>query len=303
MELKTINRRNFLTQSGLAVMGTLLSPPALAALHKPRFKMGLQLYTIREAMERDVTGTLKRVAALGYQDLETYGFDPARVGYYGLSAGDFKQLLKDAGLTTSSGHYDLYKYLNVPEADLLGYVDQCIAGAKQLDQQYITWPWLAPEDRTIDKFKLLSAKLNTIGARVKQAGLRLAYHNHDHEFIDQGGINGYQVIMKETDPDLVKLQIDMYWVVRAAKKQPIEFFKQQPGRFVMWHIKDMDRKTQDYTELGQGAIDYTKILPDFRMAGLEYYFLEQGGNFRTGDAMDSIAENAGFFKSKLRKFL
>ncbi|RBL90482.1 sugar phosphate isomerase/epimerase family protein [Chitinophaga flava] len=303
MKLNTINRRNFLAQSGMAAAAVFISPSAFAVLAKPRFKMGLQLYTIREAMEKDVAGTLKRVARLGYQDVETYGFDPAHIGYYGRSAKDFNLLLKDNGLTTASGHYDLFKYLNVPEAELLSYVDQCIEGAKQLDQKYITWPWLAPEDRSIDKFKLLASKLNTIGTRAKKAGLGFAYHNHDFEFIDHGNINGYQIIMKETDPDLVKLQMDMYWIVRAAKKQPVEFFKQQPGRFVMWHIKDMDRKTEDYTELGRGAIDYTKILPDVSLAGMQYYFLEQGGNFRTGDAMDSITENADFFKHNLRKYL
>ncbi|WP_143306531.1 sugar phosphate isomerase/epimerase family protein [Chitinophaga vietnamensis] len=303
MKLNTINRRNFLAQSGMAAAAILLSPSAFGALSKPRFKMGLQLYTIREAMEKDVTGTLKRIAGMGYQDVETYGFDPVHIGYYGRSAKDFNQLLRDNGLSTASGHYELYKYLNATEAELLAYVDQCIAGAKQLDQKYITWPWLAPEDRSIDKFKLLAAKLNTIGARIKAAGLGFAYHNHDFEFVDHNGINGYQIIMKETDPDLVKLQMDMYWVVRAAKKQPVEFFKQQPGRFVMWHIKDMDRQTADYTELGRGAIDYTKILSDFNMAGMQYYFLEQGGNFRTGDAMDSISESADFFKRKLRKYL
>ncbi|NML39164.1 sugar phosphate isomerase/epimerase [Chitinophaga sp. G-6-1-13] len=303
MKSDFISRRNFLAQSGMTAAAALISSSAFAALAKPRFKMGLQLYTIREAMEKDVAGTLKRVAGLGYQDVETYGFDPAQIGYYGRSAKDFNQLLKDNGLTTASGHYDLFKYLNTPETELLSYVDQCIEGARQLDQKYITWPWLAPEDRNIDKFKLLASRLNTIGARVKKAGLGFAYHNHDFEFIDHGGINGYQIIMRETDPDLVKLQMDMYWIVRAAKKQPVDFFKQQPGRFVMWHIKDMDLKTEDYTELGRGTIDYTKILPDFSMAGMQYYFLEQGGNFRTGDAMDSITENAHFFKRKLRKFL
>lgn len=303
MNFDTINRRRFLAQSGTAVMAALFSTPSLAALAPPRFKMGLQLYTIRDAMEKDVTGTLKSVAKMGYQDLETYGFDPSQVGYYGLRAKDFRTLLKDLGLTTTSGHYDLFKYLNAPEADLLAYVDQCIEGARQLDQKYITWPWLAPEDRGIDKFKLLASKLNLIGERVKKAGLGFAYHNHDFEFIDHGGENGYQIIMKETDPNLVKLQIDLYWVVRNSKKQPADYFREQPGRFVMWHIKDIDRKTRDYTELGNGTIDYTKILPDYRTAGLQYYFLEQGGNFRTGNAMDSIAESAAFFKRKLSKFL
>ncbi|QNL52341.1 sugar phosphate isomerase/epimerase [Olivibacter sp. SDN3] len=264
--------------------------------------MGLQLFTIREAMAVNPDTTLKKVGALGYEDTETYGFDPQAVAYYGLKAKEFGQLLDDHGLITTSGHYDLFRYFNAPENELLAYVDQCIVGAHILKQKYITWPWLDPQDRDIDKFKLLASKLNTIGERIKKAGLGFAYHNHDFEFIDYDGKNGYDIIMKETAPDLVKLQIDLYWVMRASKMTPAELFRKQPGRFAMWHIKDMDKVNQDYTELGNGSIDYTKILPDTEIAGLQYYYLEQGGNFRE-DAMQSIAQSAEFFKKNLKRYL
>lgn len=304
MNVNTINRRNFLSKSGMAAITAWLANASFAAAGNPRFKMGLQLYTIRDAMAKDAQGTLKTVAALSYEDLETYGFDPQNGSYYGFTATAFKQVLDHLGLTTSSGHYDLYRYLNAPEADLLSYVDRCMEGAHTLGQKYITWPWLAPEDRSLDQFRKLASKLNMVGAHIqKNSSLGFAYHNHDYEFTDQGGKNGYQVIMEQTDPALVKLQIDLYWVVRASGQSPAHFFSKQPGRFVMWHIKDMDRTTQDYTELGNGVIDYTQILPGFKTAGLEYYFLEQGGNFRTGDAMDSIKENAAFFQKHLKSLL
>jgi sugar phosphate isomerase/epimerase len=298
----SISRRKFIEQSGLVLTSSLLSTRALAQSVKPKYKMGLQLFTIRDAMASDLTGTLKKVASLGYQDLETYGFDPDKVGYYGLKAADFKQILDDHKLTTSSGHYDLAKYRSKPEIELKKYVDQCIEGAHILKQKYITWPWLDPESRSIETFKALPAKLNAIGEQVTKAGLGFAYHNHDFEFVDYNGENGYNIIMRETDADLVKLQIDLYWAVHSSKLTPAELFSQQPGRFVMWHIKDMDKVTRDYTELGNGSIDYSVIVPEASRSGLQYYFLEQGGNFQK-NSMQSIADSAAYFKQNLRRYL
>ena len=264
--------------------------------------MGLQLFTVRAAMASDVTGTLKKIAALGYEDLETYGFNPDEGKYYGLKATAFKQLLDDNQLTTSSGHYDLFRFLETPADALKRYVDQCVEGAHAIGQRYITWPWLAPESRTLEKFKLLAEKLNVVGEQVTKAGLGFAYHNHDFEFIDHDGENGYNIIMRDTDPSLVKLQIDLYWVMHSSKLSPGELFSKQPGRFVMWHIKDMDKVSRDYTELGNGSIDYKVILPEASRAGMQLYFLEQGGNFAK-DPIQSITDSALFFKKNLESSL
>ena len=190
----------------------------------------------------------------------------------------------------------------LPEGELMRYVDQSIEGAQVLGQPYITWPWLDPDFRSIEKFKSLTPLLNRIGERITKAGLGFAYHNHDFEFIDHNGENGYDIIMRETDPALVKLQIDLYWTMHSSKLTPTQLFNKQPGRFVMWHIKDMDKKTRDYTELGNGSIDYTKILPEAAKAGLQYYYLEQGGNYAT-NSMQSITDSANYFKKNLEKLL
>lgn len=182
------------------------------------------------------------------------------------------------------------------------YTDQCIAGAHAIGQKYITWPWLDPLSRSIEKFKFVAGKLNAIGERVNKAQLGFAYHNHDFEFIDHNGVKGYDIILRDTDPSLVKFQIDLYWVMYSSKETPHELFSKQPGRFVMWHVKDMDKVTRDYTELGNGSIDYSTILPDAKLAGMQYYFLEQGGNFAK-DSMQSIAESAHFFKHNLERYL
>lgn len=268
----------------------------------PRFKMGLQLFSIRDALEKDVLGTLKTVAALGYQDLETYGYDGEKGTYYGYKASDFKQILDDLHLTASSGHYGFSPYLMQSKDALKRFVDQCIEGAHALNKRYITWPWLDPEYRNMEHFKLLAGKLNSIGEQVKQAGLGFAYHNHDFEFTDHHGENGYNIILYDTDPALVKLQMDLYWVMHSSKLSPKELIALQPGRFVMWHIKDMDKVTRDYTELGNGSIDYTEVLPDPVLSGLEYYYLEQGGNYAQ-NSMQSITDSANFFKKHLQKYL
>jgi sugar phosphate isomerase/epimerase len=297
-----INRRNFILQSGALMAASMLTLPGLASTSASKYKMGLQLFSVREPLANDLTGTIKKIAAMGYEDCETYGFKPDQVTYYGLKAESFKQLLADNRMITTSGHYDFTKFFDKPVDTLIRYVDQCIEGANALGQHYITWPWLDPAFRTLEHYRLLTGKLNAIGERVKKAGLGFAYHNHDFEFTDFGGENGYNVIMRETDPGLVKLQIDLYWVMHSSKLSPSELFKLQPGRFVMWHIKDMDKVSRDYSELGNGSIDYKVILPEASLAGLQYYYIEQGGNFAK-NPIQSVSDSAVFFKKNLEKYL
>jgi sugar phosphate isomerase/epimerase len=291
-------RRTFLQQ---AVMIGASSRLASASLQpRQRYKLGLQLFTMRAALARDVDGTLKRVAAMGYEDFETYGFDPAGLRYYGLDAKDFAQRLRDLNLTTSSGHYDLNRFVSSSADDLNRYVDRCIAGARVLGQEYITWPYLDEGDRTIEKFKVVAERLNVIGAQIKKAGLQAAYHNHDFEFVEQNGQIGYDIIVKETDPALVKLQMDLYWVAHGSKLTPHEWFTRAPGRFVMWHVKDMHKTSRDYTELGNGTIDFTRIWRDTELAGMKYFYVEQGGNF-THDPFRSVSDSAEYVKRVLLK--
>jgi sugar phosphate isomerase/epimerase len=294
-----ISRRNFVSQSTSLLSAALL---AKSAFPFAKYKMGLQLFTVRAPLAQDLTGSIKKIAAIGYEDCETYGYDPAQGSYYGLKASSFKQLLADNNMITTSGHYDFTNFFDKPADAMMKYVDQCIGGAQALGQKYITWPWLSPAFRTIENFRILADKLNAIGERVNKAGLGFAYHNHDFEFADHNGENGYNIIMTKTDPKLVKLQMDLYWVMHSSKQTPAQLFRQQPGRFVMWHIKDMDKVSRDYSELGYGSIDFTVILPDASRAGLEYYYIEQGGNFAK-NPIQSITDSAAFFKKNLEKYL
>ena len=297
-----ISRRDFIRNSGLLMVTAGVALNGWSASNLSKYKMGIQLFSVREPLSKDLTGTIKKLAAAGYEDSESYGYDPLKETYYGIKAKDFRKLLSDHNMMSTSGHYDFTKYFDKSDEDMLRFVDQCIVGANSLGQRYITWPWLDPAFRTIEHFRQLTGKLNMIGERINKAGVGFAYHHHDFEFTDHNGENGYDIIMSETDPSLVKLQIDLYWVMHSSKRPPAELFSKQPGRFVMWHIKDMDKVTRDYTELGNGSIDYTVILPEASRSGLEYYFLEQGGNFAK-DPMQSISDSAAFFKKNLQRFL
>jgi sugar phosphate isomerase/epimerase len=292
-----ISRRTFV-QAGAMASAALAFP---VAAQRPRYKMGLQLFTVRAAMRTDVDGTLKRVAAMGYEEAETYGFDPEGLRFYGLPAKDFAQRLRDNKMTTPTGHYDLNRYAGTSVDDLKRYMDRCIEGAKALGQTYVTWPLVDEGFRTIDKFKVVAERLNIIGEQARKAGLQVAYHNHDFEFVDQNGQIGYDVILRETDPSLVKMQMDLYWVARSdSKLTPNQWFKRAPGRFVMWHVKDVHKVSRDYTEVGNGTIDFTKIFPDAAVAGLKHFFVEQGGNF-THDPLRSVADSADYVKRVLMK--
>ena len=292
-----IDRRTFIQQAGAFASAALVSP-----LSQPRrrYKLGLQLFTLRAALRQDVEDTLTRVAAMGYEEVETYGFDPEGIRFYGLEAKAFAQRLRDHKLTTPSGHYDLNRFVSSSVDDLKRYVDRCIEGAHAVGHAYITWPLVDEGFRTIEKLKVVAERLNIAGGQIKKAGLQLAYHNHDFEFVEQNGQIGYDIILKETDPALVKLQMDLYWIAHGSKISPNEWFKRQPGRFVMWHVKDMHRTSRDYTEVGNGTIDFTRIWPDASLAGLKHFFVEQGGNF-THDPFRSVADSAEYVKRVLLK--
>lgn len=297
-----MNRRIFIETMGILGASSLFPLPVYSMKRSSKYKMGLQLYTVNENMNKDAVATLKAAKTMGYEDFETFGFDSEKGTFYGYRSSEFKKILEELDLTASSGHFGFSSYLNKSDEALKRFTDQCIQGAQEIGLKYITWPWTAPEQRTMENFKMMPEKLNLIGEQVTAAGLGFAYHNHGFEFIDHQGETWYDIILRETDPELVKLQLDMYWVMHSSNTTPKELIQNNPGRFVMWHIKDMDKVTRDYTELGNGSIDYATILPDPKDSGLEFYYIEQGGNF-TYSPMRSIADSAEYFKKHLHQFL
>jgi sugar phosphate isomerase/epimerase len=289
-----IDRRTFLQQAGSLASAALVLP----SMQKPRYKIGLQLFTVNRDMNRDPLASLQRVVQMGYEEVETYGINPEALTYYGLPAAEFAKRLKEYNLSTPSGHYDLQQFLNASADDLNRYVDRCVEGARVLGQRYIVWPYLEPGMRTLDTYKRVAGLLNAIGSRLAKSGVQVAYHNGGGEFIPQSGQLPYDIILRETDPKLVKLQIDLYWHAHDTNDPPHALFKRAAGRFVMWHVKDMHKVSRDYTEMGNGTIDYTKIWPDAAMSGMRHFFVEQGGNFAV-NAMQSAADGMAYVKKYL----
>ena len=287
------HRRDFVKQVGLLAAISCVQPELLLAA-PAAYKAGLQLYSLRDYIDKDPKSVLAKVAKAGYQEVETYGYSPEK-HFWGLKPTEFKAVLAANGLTTPSGHYDLGSYLRDGDEALL---NTTIEAAKACGQQYLIVPYLDEKLRaTPADFQAIATKLNKAGARCKSAGLRLGYHNHDFEFKAIGGTTLYDVMLKETDPALVDFEMDIYWVVRAGL-DPVKMIQEHPKRFPLWHVKDMDKAKPDLnTEVGSGSIDFAKIFALSATAGLTHLFMEQE-NFSM-DAYQSITQSATYLNKKL----
>ena len=287
-------RRTFLAQAGLATAGVLLAPSLLKAATKSY--PGLQLYTLRDELPKDVKGVIAKVAKAGYKEVETFGYD-AKTGYWGLHTKDFGKLLKDNGLTTPSGHYGIDSFFGKGDTeDLKRYIEV----ANTLGQSYVIIPSLNGEFiKTVDECKSVAEKINKAAAICKTAGLKLGYHNHNFEWKPLGGgATFYDTILKETDPKLVHMEMDIYWVVRAGQ-DPIKIFAQHPGRFALVHVKDQDKTNpESTTEVGNGSIDFKTIIPKARAAGVTHFIMEQE-NFTNIDPFVSITKSCSYMKNTL----
>jgi sugar phosphate isomerase/epimerase len=292
-----MKRRTFVKLGSAAYIASLMPYSCLGPATKVG-KMGLQLYTVRDAMEQDVFGTLKALKAMGYTDFESYGYNAVDKTYYGMTPEQFKAMLQGLELRTNSGHYGFADHLWSSKDELLAYTDSCIEGASRLGDEYVVWPIMPQDARNPEGFKQLVQQLSIIGERAYAAGMGFAYHNFGYEFEQYEQFMPYKYIIEQTDPTHVQLEVDFYWVARAGVYTPIEIIELAPGRFPLWHIKDMDKVTQDYTELGNGSIDYENLMPDPGRAGLKHYYIEQGGNFAK-DSMSSVAESAAYFQKHL----
>ena len=269
-----IKRRTFLINGGLA-LGAIALAPTLAFSTKSR-NIGLQLYSLRDIFPTNVKSVLEQVAKAGYKEVETYGFSD-KEGFFGTSAKDFKTILSDNGLKSPSGHFNFNSFIKDGNSDFL---KKSIEAANILGSEYITVPWLDESLRkSADDYKKIAQKINEAAVLCKKSGLNLAYHNHDFEFASINGTTGYQILLQETDKKLVDFEMDIYWVVRSGN-DPLKLFKENPGRFTMWHVKDMDKENQNWnTEIGNGTIDFKAIFAETKLSGMKYFFIEQETNY------------------------
>jgi len=287
-----INRRTFLTHAGLIGAGiTLLPHLSLAAGNRVA---GLQLYTLRDELPKDVRGAIAKVAKAGYKEVEVFGYSK-KSGFWGLQPAEFKKLLDKHGLKSPSGHYGMDRLLGEGKLD---EVEDAITAGKILGHQFITMPYIDAKFRkTSADLKNVAAKLNMAAKRVKAAGLKMAYHNHDFEFMPIDGTTLYEVLLKETDPAMVSFEMDLYWVVRAGQ-DPVKWFEKYPGRFAMVHVKDMDKQDRKLnTEVGKGDVNFKQIFAKAKLAGIKHYIVEQE-NFKI-DPYVSITESCKYLRDTL----
>jgi len=297
-------RRSFLQKTSLAAVAAFLSPSVItSALAQPAkiSKTGIGLFTLREQLTADVKATIARVAQIGYNQVETYYGYPGKYevkGFWGLEAKDFKALLTANNLTSPSGHYNLTGFLSTGDDKVLkSYIET----AATVGQKYFVVPALPTDIRangTLDDYKRMAAKFNQAAELCQKSGLKLAYHNHNFEFKDQGnGVTGYSILLNETDAKLVGFELDIFWAVNAGL-DPVVMFSKNPGRYKMFHVKDMDKLDKAvFTEVGSGKIDFKTIFANAKLAGVDYIFTEQ--DLIKKEPFQSITESYNYIKHNL----
>jgi sugar phosphate isomerase/epimerase len=299
------NRRNFLKNSGALALGSLAIPSFAHNLFAPEAfpRPGLQLFTLFRAMSDDAKGSLEKVAAIGYKEIES-AFS-MKDGYYGYTPKEFKKIVEDLGMTWRAHHVGGAPFrprpaqagatppagapaqgaagaggqpprqmpANMPKRlNLLENYQQIVDEAAEGGLTYLVCA--STPVGTLDEIKKSIEVFVKTGEACKKAGISFAYHNHATEFDKVEGKTPYELILSQTSPDLVTMEMDMAWVVKAGY-DPVELFKQQPGRFPLWHTKDINQDLKTPTEIGNGVVDFKKIFANAKTAGMKYYFVEQ----------------------------
>ncbi|WP_090970091.1 sugar phosphate isomerase/epimerase family protein [Parapedobacter composti] len=321
------NRRAFLKQTGVGMAAAYLAPSLFSCAPRRTSSqagtgIGLQLYTLRDQLAAHVQQTITRVAEIGYNHVETFGpeFDAkGKASFWGMNVADLTALLDKSGLNTHSGHYDLTEFLapgNGDESVLKNAIDV----AAQLGQQYLIAP-VPPmqlvDQLTADDYLFIAEQLNRGGELAAKSGVKIGYHNHFWEFrMLEDGRKGLDILIEHTDKDLVVFELDLFWSEKSGSDSTA-YFGRYPGRFPLWHIKDMDTDNTEpvtgpgyddkpvmdivtsisYAEVGTGSIDFKKLMAESGTAGLRYAFVEQ--DVITIDPFDSVAKSYGYVKQEL----
>jgi sugar phosphate isomerase/epimerase len=287
------NRRDFLKISGAGALGIMaLGPMACTtgtAVDKKSFGVGLQLYSIRDAMDEDVPGSLQKVSDLGYKYLEMAGYSDGM--FYGYTPAEFKKMANDLGMEVLSSHT-----MVEAEGITLDNAKIMADAHAELGVKYCVQPWVNEPDRNIESYKKMIGDWNEVGKIMKEAGIQFGYHNHNFEFLNMDGIVPYyDLFLPEMDPDLITMEIDLYWVTKAGQ-DPVEMFDRYPGRFQLFHLKDMYTETEPYYDVikddispvGAGLIDFKRIMAAKDKAGMKHFFVEDD-NQGNGKPFEGIA--------------
>ena len=295
-----MKRRNFIQSGALTLSGLLLARSAKSAIfsYKKSMPVGLQLYTLGDLMTTDPQGTLQKLAAIGYKELESAGSQKGN--FYGYKPKELATMIKDAGMTWRSAHVGgapftmanvmkmaktaedsariqkmMEKFKDAPKSLNLKENSQELAdAAAEGGISYLVCSSIPVS--TLDEIKAAVDVFNKSGEACKKAGVQFAYHNHTSEFDDVEGHRPFDYILNNTDKDLVKMELDLAWATKA-KQDPVELFKLHPNRYPLWHVKDLDKTTMNPAEVGTGVVDFKRIFDNAKESGMKYFFVEQDG--------------------------
>jgi len=263
--------------------------------------IGLQLYTIRDAMASDALGSLKRVAEIGYKYIELAGYADRK--FYGYEPAEFKKLVNEMGMEILSSHTQVEA-----EGITLDNAKFMAEDHAKLGVKYCLQPWVVPEARnTISGYQKMCADWNKVGGIMKENGIQFGYHNHNFEFANvEGKVPFYDVFMVELDKELVTMELDLFWTTKAGQN-PVEIFNKFPGRFQLFHMKDMWTNepaffttdgVKDFAPVGAGVLNFKPILDARETAGMKYLVVEQDQS-RDGDPFADIAISINNLKTKI----
>ncbi len=272
-------RRKFIKQAGLFTTGIVVLPSFGFTASEQKF--GVQLYSFRDEMAKDALGTLKQIAAIGIKEIESARSTKGH--YYGLSPQDMKKACEDLGMSLKSGHVAL-------DENFQQTMEEAVASG----QPYLICSSMPSRGQTVDNYKKVAEAFNKAGEDCKKLGLKFGYHNHEYEFESDNGEVLYDVLMDHTDAELVHMELDLGWVI-VAGKSPLDYFKKYPGRFPLWHLKDMDMAKKESTEFGKGALDIKTMMQNQEASGVKHIFIEQEEYAST--PLESMKHNMEFLKA------
>jgi sugar phosphate isomerase/epimerase len=295
------SRRVFLKNSTFALAGTALLQNELLSMTKSKYIVGIQLYSVREDMKKDPSGTLKKLAEMGYENVEHANYVDRK--FYGYKADDFKKLLKDTGLRMRSGHTVMgSQHWDENKKDFTDLWKYTVEDAAAVGQEYVISPWLDDSYRkNYDDIKRYMEVFNKSGELCKKSGMRFGYHNHDFEFREKlNGETVYDIILKNTDPELVIQQLDIGNLYNGGAKA-MNIVKQYPGRFLSLHVKDEvpaaggDEKYESAI-LGSGVVDVKDVIAEVgkNNKNVHYIIEQESGKGKT--SLECAKENLAVMK-------
>ncbi|OUT95872.1 MAG: hypothetical protein CBB92_11000 [Flammeovirgaceae bacterium TMED32] len=258
-----MDKRSFLKTTITAAMGLGTLPLLNRCEFKGKLNTGLQLYTLRDLMSVNPSKTLEYVAKVGYKELETAGYSEGKM--YGLDPSELHGMVTDLGMTMVSGHISF--------KDLKSDWGRVLQMLEDTGQKYVVLPYLEENERHLEVYHEVIELLNEKGAELRQLDKVMAYHNHGFEFESIDGVVPIELLLKETDAEVVDFELDLYWTVKAGASA-LDLFKKYKNRFSLWHVKYMNL-VGDFTEVGNGVIDFQEIFDQSQVAGMQHFFIEQ----------------------------